>query len=123
MGSRGLGTIKEHLIGSVSHSVATHASCHVLLVKAPVVPFNNILLPIEHSLDAEWAVEFLSQKPFRGTPHITVLHVIPFAQPALPIGALLPDFWKKELQNGGARLTKGITDKISNLGYSVKSIV
>ncbi|MEO8326445.1 MAG: universal stress protein [Nitrospirota bacterium] len=88
MGSRGLGTIKEHLLGSVSHRVATHASCHVLLVKAPVVPFNNILLPIEHSLDAEWAVEFSSQKPFRGTPHITVLHVIPFAQPILPIGAL-----------------------------------
>lgn len=123
MGSRGLGTIQEHLIGSVSHRVATHASCDVFLIKAPVVPFNHILLPIEHLLDAEWAVEFLSQKPFGCTPHITVLHVIPFAQPVLPIGALLPDSWKKELQNGGARLTKDITDKLSSLGYSVKSIV
>lgn len=123
MGSRGLGTIKEHLIGSVSHRIATHAWCHVLLVKAPVVPFKNILLLIEHSLDAEWAIEFLSRKPFRGTPHISVLHVIPFAQPLLPISALLPDSWKKELQDGGARFTKGVSDKISSLGYSVESIV
>ncbi|WNM59996.1 universal stress protein [Candidatus Nitrospira allomarina] len=123
MGSRGLGTIQEHLIGSVSHRIATHASCHILLVKAPVVPFNNILLLIEHPLDAEWAIEFLSQKPFRGTPHITVLHVIPFAQPILPIAALLPDSWKKELQDGGARLTKDVADKLSSLGYSVESIV
>ncbi|HNP61345.1 MAG TPA: universal stress protein [Nitrospirales bacterium] len=123
MGSRGLGTIKEHLIGSVSHRVATHASCHVLLVKAPVVPFNSILLPIEQLLDAEWAVEFLSHKPFRGIPHITVLHVIPFAQPILPVGALLSDTWKKALQNGGVHLTKNVTDKLSNLGYSVESLV
>jgi nucleotide-binding universal stress UspA family protein len=123
MGSRGLGTIKEHLIGSVSHRVATHASCHVFLIKAPVVPFNNILLLVEHPLDAGWAMEFLSQKPFRGTPHVTVLHVIPFAQPILPIGALLPDSWKKELQAGGARLMKDVTDQLTSLGYPVESIV
>ncbi|HSF10332.1 MAG TPA: universal stress protein [Nitrospirales bacterium] len=123
MGSRGLGTIKEHLIGSVSHRIATHASCHVLLVKAPVVPFKNILLLVEYPLDAGWAIEFLSQKPFRGTPHVTVLHVIPFAQPVFPMGALLPDSWKKELQDVGARLTKDVADKLSSLGYSVESIV
>lgn len=123
MGSRGLGTIQEHLIGSVSHRVATHASCHVFLIKAPVVPFNSILLPVEHPLDAEWTVEFLSHMPFHGTPHLTVLHVIPFAQPILPIGALLPDSWKKELQTGGDHLTKDVTDKLISLGYSVESIV
>lgn len=123
MGSRGLGTIKEHLIGSVSHRVATHASCDVLLIKAPVVPFNSILFLVEHPLDAGWAIEFLSQKPFRGTPHVAILHVIPFAQPILPIGAFLPDSWKKELQNGGAHLTKDVTEKLSSLGYSVESIV
>jgi hypothetical protein len=63
MGSRELGTIQEHVIGSVSHWIATHASCHVLLVKAPLVPFNNILLLIEHPLDAGWAIEFVSRKP------------------------------------------------------------
>ncbi|GMK40293.1 universal stress protein YxiE [Paenibacillus sp. CCS19] len=33
MGSRGLGLIKEIWLGSVSHSVAQHATCPVLLIK------------------------------------------------------------------------------------------
>jgi len=122
MGSRGLGAIKEHVIGSVSHRVATHAPCHVLLIKAPVFPLKSILLPIEHSLDAGWVIKFLAHKPFRDTPHLTVLHVIPFVEPVLPIGAFLPDSWKKELQAGSDRLTKEATDTLTNLGYPVESI-
>ena len=33
MGARGLGPIKEMLLGSVSHGVASHARCPVLIVK------------------------------------------------------------------------------------------
>ncbi len=33
MGARGLSTIKEILLGSVSHGVINHASCRVLVVK------------------------------------------------------------------------------------------
>jgi len=123
MGSRGLGTIQEHVLGSVSHRIATHAPCHVFIIKAPVVPLKSLLLPIAQHLDAEWAIEFLSHKPFRGTPHLTVLHVIPFVQRVLPIGAFLPDTWKKELQTGGARLTKDVTDQLTSLGFPVESIV
>jgi nucleotide-binding universal stress UspA family protein len=123
MGSRGLGAIQEHVIGSVSHRVVTHAPCPVFLIKGPVAPLKHILLPIEHPLDAGWAIEFLSQKPFRGTPLLTVLHVIPFAQPILPIGTLLPDSWKKELQTGSARFMKDVADQLTNLGYPVESIV
>lgn len=123
MGSRGLGAIQEHVLGSVSHRVTTHALCPVFLIKAPVVPLKNILLPIEHERDADWAVDFLSHKPFRDTPHLSVLHVIPFAQPVLPISALLPDSWKKELQTGGARFAKEVTDNITSLGYPASSIV
>ncbi|MDH4193254.1 MAG: universal stress protein [Nitrospirota bacterium] len=122
MGSRGLGAIQEHVLGSVSHRIATHAPCPVLLIKAPVVPLRSILLPIEHPLDAGWAIDFLSHKPFRGTPHLRVLHVIPFTQPILPVGALLPDSWKKELQTGSDRFIKDVTDQLTNLGYPVESI-
>ena len=123
MGSRGLGAIREHILGSVSHRIATHAPCPVFLIKAPVVPLKNILLPLEHPLDAGWAIEFLSHTPFRGTPHLTVLHVIPFTQPVLPISALLPDSWKRELQAGSAHFMKDVTGKLTNLGYPVESIV
>jgi nucleotide-binding universal stress UspA family protein len=123
MGSRGLGTIQEHVIGSVSHQIAAHAPCQVLLTKVPLVPLKHIVLPIEGPRDAEWILEFLSHRPFRDTPHFSVIHVIPYAQPVLPISALLPAAWKKELQEGGDRLTKHVTDALTDLGYPVESLV
>jgi len=123
IGSRGLGVVQEHILGSVSHRVATHAPCPILIVKSPLMPLNNILLPIEHPLDAEWAIEWLAQKPFQNTPHISVLHVIPFAQPVLPIGALLPDAWKKELQTGSAHFTQEVTNTLTTLGYQTDRFV
>jgi nucleotide-binding universal stress UspA family protein len=123
MGSRGLGVIKEHVLGSVSHRVATHAPCPTLIVKSPFMPLNSILLPIEHPLDAKWVIEWLAQKPFQSTPHLSVLHVIPFAQPVLPIGALLLDAWKKELQTGSAHFTQDVTNTLTTLGYQVARFI
>ena len=123
IGSRGLGVLKEHVLGSVSHRVATHAPCPTLIVKFPLMPLNNILIPIEHPLDAEWAIEWLAQKPFQKTPHLSLLHVIPFAQPVLPIGALLPDAWKKELQTGSAHFTQEVTNTLTTLGYQIDRFV
>lgn len=123
MGSRGLGVIQEHILGSVSHRVATHAPCPTLIVKSSLKPLKNILLPIEHPLDAERAIEWLAEKPFQNLPHISVLHVIPFAQPVLPIGALLPDAWKKELQTGSAHLTQDVTNTLTTLGYQADRFV
>jgi nucleotide-binding universal stress UspA family protein len=123
MGSRGLGAIQEHLLGSVSHRVATHAPCPTLIVKSPLIPLNNILLPIEHPLDAEWVIEWLAQKPFQNTPHLSLLHVIPFVHPVLPIGALLPDAWKKELQTGSAHFTQEVINTLTTLGYQADRFV
>jgi|GEM_PF-464939 len=123
MGSRGLGTIQEHVLGSVSHRVATHAPCPTLIVKSSMLPLTNILFPIEHPLDAEWVIKWLAEKPFHSTPHISVLHVIPFAQPVLPIGALLPDAWKKELQAGGTHFAQDVTNTLQSLDYQTDSFV
>ncbi len=123
MGSRGLGAIKEQILGSVSHQVATHVPCPTLIAKSPLTPLNNILLPLEHSLDAEWVIEWLRPKPFQGMPHLSVLHVIPFTQPMLPVGALLPDAWKKELQTGSAHFTQNVTNTLQQIGYQAACAV
>ena len=123
IGSRGLGVLKEHVLGSVSHRVATHAPCPTLIVKSPLLPLNNILIPIEHPLDAEWVIQWLAQKPFQSAPHLSLLHVIPFAQPVLPIGALLPDAWKKELQTGSAHFTQDVSTTLNKLGYQAAHFV
>ncbi len=123
MGSRGLGRITEHVLGSVSHQVATHAFCPTLIVKSSLIPLNSILLPIEHPLDTQWVIEWLAQKPFQPLPHLSVLHVIPFTQPILPVGTLLPDAWKKELQSESAQFTQDVTNTLNNLGYQADWIV
>ncbi len=123
MGSRGLGIIKEHVLGSVSHRVTTHAPCPTLLVKSPLMPLNTILLPIEHPRDMEWVVEWLAQKPFQPFPHLSVLHVIPFTQPVPPMGLLLPGAWKNELQAESAQFTQDVTNTLNKLGYQADGIV
>ncbi len=123
MGSRGLGTIKEHVLGSVSHQVATHAACPTLIVKSSLMSLKKILLPIEQIQDAECVIEWLGQKPFHPMPHITALHVIPFTQPAMPIRALLPDAWIKELQAESAQFTQGVTNTLNTLGYPADKVV
>ena len=123
MGSRGLGTIKEHVLGSVSHQVATHAPCPTLIVQSSLMSLKNILLPIEHAQDAEWVIEWLGHKPFHPMPHITTLHVVPFTQPVLPIRALLPNAWIKELQAESAQFTQGVTNTLNTLGYPADKVV
>lgn len=123
IGSRGLGMIKEHILGSVSHRVGAHAPCPTLIVKSSLMSLNNILLPIEHARDAEWVIEWLGHKPFHPMPHVTALHVIPFTQPLLPMRALLPDAWKKELHAESAQFAQNITNTLNNLGYQADSVI
>ena len=123
MGSRGLGTIKEHVLGSVSHRVATHAPCPTLIIKSPLMPLNTILLPIEHPLDTEWVIEWLARKPFQPIPHLSVLHVIPFTQLVPPMGLLLPEAWKNELQTESAQFTQDVTNTLNKLGYQADGVV
>ena len=123
VGSRGLGVIREHVLGSVSHRVISHAPCSTLVVKSGRDQFQEILLPIEHAEDAERAFSFLSTKPFRGQVRITLLHVIPFAQPVLPIGALLPDTLRKDLFAEGEKFTAAMASRLAPLGYLTETIV
>ena len=123
IGSRGLGVIREKALGSVSHRVATNALCSTLVVKGAAKSFGNILVPIEHKEDAERIVSFFRTHPFRGKVQLTLLHVIPFAQPVLPVGALIPESWRNDLTQGGEQFLQGIAKQLSPLGYPTSTIV
>ena len=114
---------REHVLGSVSHRVLTHSGCSTLVVKTGVDRFKHVLLPIEHKEEAELAVSFLTTQPFRGNVQITLLHVIPFAQPVLPMGALLPEAWRKDLFADAERFTGEIAPRLSSLGYLTSTVV
>ncbi len=82
MGARGLGLIKELILGSVSHRVLLHAPCSTLIVKTPVATLQHILVPIEGKEDAEYVSRRLFALPFVTRPRISVMSVWP--QPQLP---------------------------------------
>jgi nucleotide-binding universal stress UspA family protein len=123
VGSRGLGMIREHVLGSVSHRVTLHSPCSTLVVKSGFEQIKHLLLPIEHKEDTDQAIEFLSQRPFPKDLHISLLHVLPFMQPVLPIGALIPETLKKDLHAGAEKFLGEQAARVGSLGYSVSSDV
>ncbi len=87
MGARGLGPVKERLLGSVSHRILTLAPCATLIVNGPVKAMKQILLPLEGPSDAEAAVRFLQLKPFHEAVELTLMTILPWTEPPWPSGA------------------------------------
>ncbi len=123
VGSRGLGMIREHTLGSVSHRVLTHAKCSTLVMKAECDSRQHLLVPIEHRSDAERIISFFRTNPFEGNLQLSLLHVIPFAQSVLPVGALIPEPWRKDLIEGGEQFTNEIATRLSSQGYTTSVTV
>ena len=120
LGARGLGQFREHMFGSVSHRVMTHAHCSTLIVKDRLRKIRHILLPVANQEDGDAAVRFLRQKPFRESVKITVLHVIPFSQPVWPVGAMIPEDFRKEMVAHGEEFTGKIASALEKEGYSAE---
>jgi nucleotide-binding universal stress UspA family protein len=76
MGARGRSAAKELLFGSVSHRVVTHASSAVLTVPSPMPALRKVLLAVEGQTDADRAIEFFMNKPFKNPLEVHVLAVL-----------------------------------------------
>ncbi|RMH36022.1 MAG: universal stress protein [Nitrospirae bacterium] len=117
VGARGLSRIRELVFGSVSHRIMTHAPCSTLVVKAPCSRLEQVLLCIEGPEDGRRAVAWLAQKPFRVQPRITILHVVPFAEPPWLEGALVPESYRKELLAAGDQLVNQVAFDLRAFDY------
>ncbi|GJL66770.1 MAG: universal stress protein [Nitrospirales bacterium] len=117
LGARGLGQIQEKLFGSVSHRVMTHAPCSTLIVKESLRNIQNILIPLGNQEDGEAIVRFFETKPFREPAHVTLMHVVPFSQPVWPVGAMIPEDFRKEVIAHGEQITEGVAGKLRSLGH------
>lgn len=120
IGARGLNKFSEHVFGSVSHRVMTHAPCSTLIVKSPMRHVQQVLLPVENEKDASVIAEFLSKTPYRESPALTILHVIPFSEPVWPVGALIPESFRKEMMDHAEGMTKEIASRLNGLGYKAE---
>jgi nucleotide-binding universal stress UspA family protein len=63
VGSRGLGPVKELLLGSVSQQVIRSAPCSVLVARGPVGSVRRVLIGMDGSVHAEAATRLVSDLP------------------------------------------------------------
>ena len=121
MGARGLGPIKERLLGSVSHRILTLAPCSTLIVNGPVKAMKQILLPLEGSFDAEAAVRFLQLKPFHEPVELTLMTVLPSTEPPWPddvkAAAASTEILEKQ-----AEYIESVAERLRAIGYRAHGV-
>jgi nucleotide-binding universal stress UspA family protein len=121
LGTRGLGPVKERLIGSVAHRVVTFAPGAKLILPCPLKLLKQVLLPLQGSHDAEQALGFLQQKPFREPVTITLFSVLPHTRPPWPVDAASA----QQMETHGLRhaqdFLKGTAEKLAAMGYQTRS--
>jgi nucleotide-binding universal stress UspA family protein len=123
MGARGLGPIKERLLGSVSHRILTLAPCSTLIVNGPVKPVKQILLPLEGPSDAEAAVRFLRLKPFHEAVELTLITVLPWTEPPWPAGAAeAAAAAATEILEKQTDYIEGVAERLRPIGYQAHGV-
>ena len=122
MGARGLGPIKERLLGSVSHRILTLAPCATLIVNGPVKAMKNILLPLQGLSDAEAAIRFLQLNPFHDPVEITLLTVLPSTQPPWPVDAAAAEKLKEQALHSARDYIDGVAERLRAIGYQARGI-
>ena len=122
MGARGLGPIKERLLGSVSHRILTLAPCATLIVNGPVKAMKNILLPLQGLSDAEAAIRFLQLNPFHDPVEITLLTVLPSTQPPWPVDAAAAEKLEKQALQSARDYIDGVAERLRAIGYQARGI-
>ena len=122
MGARGLGPVKERLLGSVSHRILTLVPCATLIVNGPVKAMKQILLPLQGLSDAEAAVRFLQLKPFHDTVEVTLLTVLPSTEPPWPVDAAAAEKLKEQALQSARDYIDGVAERLRAIGYQARGI-
>ena len=120
MGARGLGPIKERLLGSVSHRILTLAPCAKLIVNGPVKAMKQVLLPVQGPDDLEAAVRFLQLKPFHEPVDLSLLTVLPTVQPPWAVGAIAAEQLEENALQSARDFIEGAADRLQTLGYQAR---
>jgi nucleotide-binding universal stress UspA family protein len=124
MGARGLGPVKERLLGSVSHRILTLAPCATLIVNGPVKAMKQILLPLQSLSDAEAAIRFLQLKPFHDAVEVTLLTVLPSTEPPWPgdAAAATAEKLKEQALQSARDYIDGEAERLRAIGYQARGV-
>lgn len=122
MGARGMGPIKERLLGSVSHRVLTLATSPTMILTGPLKTLHQILVPLQGPFDADAAVRFFGMKPFRNPVELTLMTVLPQTSPPWPVDAATAASMEKQGLQSAHDFLDGIAAKLAPLGYKTRSL-
>ena len=123
LGARGLGQLKELVLGSTSHRILMHAPCSTMIIKKPITRLTKILLPIEGQEDINMALQFLDLQPFRDAVAIDVFAVWPQPQLAWPATLSQSKLLEiHEIEEAQDRM-KSVTDKLVRMNYTAEAKV
>lgn len=120
LGSRGLGPIKERLVGSVSHRALTFGPGAKLILPGPLKRLHHILLPLQGSYDAEHALSFLQQKLFREPPTVTLFTALPHTRPPWPVDAVSAEHMETHSLSTGKNFLGEVAAKLRQYGYQTR---
>jgi nucleotide-binding universal stress UspA family protein len=120
MGARGVGPLKERLLGSVSHRILTLAPCAKLIVNAPVKAMKQVLLPLSGPYDTEAAIRFLELKPFHEPIEISLLTVLPSVRPPWPVEAAAAERLEERALESARAFIDDVAARLRALGYQAK---
>lgn len=120
LGTRGLGPIKERLVGSVAHRVLTFAPGAKLILHGPLKTLSQILLPVQGTYDAEHALRFLEKTPFRDPPTITLFTALPHTRPPWPVDAASAKDMETHALRHAQDSLNDTAAKLATLGYRTR---
>lgn len=120
VGARGLGPIKERFMGSVSHRIMTFSPCATLILPTFMKALKQVLLPLQGSQDAERAVLFLRQNPFREPVTITVLTVLAQTTPPWPVDPTAAKQLETQSLTSADAFTESVGSQLTQMGYAVQ---
>ena len=120
LGTRGLGPIKERLVGSVTHRVLTFAPGAKLILPCPLQALKQILLPLQGTHDTDLALRFLQKKPFRDGATITLFTVLPQNRPLWPVGATVAEQMESQALRDAENFLKETAAKLGQMGYQTQ---
>ena len=123
MGARGLGPIKERILGSVSHRVLTSAPCAKLIVNGPMRALRQVLLPLAGTVDTEDAIRFLQSNPFREPVDLTLLTTLASVRPPWPVAAATAATLEQRELADARQFLEDTAARLHALGYQAKSQV
>jgi nucleotide-binding universal stress UspA family protein len=120
MGARGVGPIKERLLGSVSHRILTLAPCAKLIVNGPTKAMKQVLLPLQGPEDREAAIRFLQLKPFHEPVEVSLLTVLPAVQPPWPTDAAAAEQLEERALQSARDFIEDTAARLQSLGYQAR---